>query len=424
MTSGANSMRLITATVTLICWILTVYKARDLVRDPRNASLRALWLAIAAITLAMTIQPIAHRIDAAVGVLDAGRVTANCLTLLSGAGAQACLLYLTEDEDGARPKVRRRYTFVLAGILALVGLFVIAPKPYEPTDSYVMSGQYANSGYTAPYTYLYIGLLAWPLLECGTLAVHSSAIATRPLLRFGLRLITAGTMLGMAYLTLKLVQGVLQPSGSVDQIVDIATVVCFSSSTLIILVGSTLPSWGERIGLGQAWETVTAVVAYRQLTPLWTAMHRVNPHIALFTEPVGFLGLLQVARQARLRLVRRVVEINDGLVELYPYTRRRVASAARERTVARKSDESSHDALVVARVITDAIDRYADGLDPTPEDERYPLAERPADDDDATGTELKWLIELSRAYSRRVTAEPTSVSTRPVAAHIRRRGGT
>ena len=87
MGSGA-ALRIFSAAITIVCWTLTLYKLYDLVRDRRNLSLRALWLAIMAITLAMTLQPLASTLDKAIGVLDVGRVTANCLTLVSAAGAK------------------------------------------------------------------------------------------------------------------------------------------------------------------------------------------------------------------------------------------------------------------------------------------------------------------------------------------------
>ncbi|PZG07777.1 hypothetical protein C1I95_30665, partial [Micromonospora craterilacus] len=94
--------------VTLVCWGMSLYKLRDLARDRGNLPLRALCLALLAITLSMTIQPFMPRIDQFLGVLDAARLISNCLSLLCATAAQAFLLYLTSDDAETRRSVRRR----------------------------------------------------------------------------------------------------------------------------------------------------------------------------------------------------------------------------------------------------------------------------------------------------------------------------
>jgi hypothetical protein len=99
-----------------------------------------------------------------------------------------------------------------------------------------------------------------------------------------------------------------------------------------LLVGSTLPAWGERVGLGAALAALgrwaDAYRAYRRLYPLWRDLVRVTPEVALQAPTPPALDAL-TWRDLRLRLYRRVIEIWDGRLALRPYLDASVAEAAR-----------------------------------------------------------------------------------------------
>lgn len=223
------------------------------------------------------------------------------------------------------------------------------------------------------------------MAECGILAARYARIAARPLLRIGLRMITAGCVIAGGYLVLKVVQGLVTPGSAAAGAVGTAIAACFTSAVLIILIGSTLPSWGQRIKLDRLWDIVADLRAYRRLTPLWTDIIAVNPGMSLFSDPPGVRGRVQVIREARLRLARRIVEINDGLVEIYPYTRSSVA------------DTAPTDTDQAAAVIADAITGHRDQRPVTPDPDRYPLTRRSANIE-TTADELAWLLAVADAY--------------------------
>src|SRR5207244_7705936 len=106
--------------------------------------------------------------------------------------------------------------------------------------------------------------------------------------------------------------------------------------------------------------------SHRRLTPLWTALREGNPRIALLPEPAGPAGLLLLAHQASLRLVRRVVEINDGLVALRPHTSAAIAGHARELAIAAGMTGERLDAVVHAAVIAAALPAQRAGEPPPP----------------------------------------------------------
>jgi hypothetical protein len=75
---------------------------------------------------------------------------------------------------------------------------------------------------------------------------------------------------------------------------------------------------GARTGIAKARLWFEARSRYRQLRPLWAALHQQFPTIALLPSSGPARDRLHV-RQMRLRYYRRVIECRDGLVCLSPY---------------------------------------------------------------------------------------------------------
>ncbi|MEV0811174.1 MAB_1171c family putative transporter, partial [Micromonospora sp. NPDC050200] len=315
--------------VTLMCWVLSLYKLRDLARDPRNRPLRALCLALVGITVSLTLQPFMPALDRALGVLDLARVLSNCLTLVSATAAQAFLLHLTGDDERTRCRVRHRTVAQLASIAAIAVLFALAPARAALDDPRVASGRYYGDPFDAPFLYVYLTYLGWSMAQVVVLAHRYARRAARPLLRLGLRLIVAGAAWGLVYVLAKLTAvaaGALWPGTALAS--DAVVVFSFTVSILLILIGSTLPSWGPLVGLDRLCARVQAVVDHHRLRPLQAAVHRVLPEVALLPEPRGAAGLLAVLRDPYLRRVRATVEILDGYATLRPWMSAALLDAA------------------------------------------------------------------------------------------------
>jgi hypothetical protein len=411
-----TAIRIVVALVTLTCWVMTFYKLRDLVRDPRNQPLRALWVALATITLSLSIQPIAPRLDQLVGSVDFGRVLSNCLTLISAAAAQAFLLYMRDLSARTGRLVRLQYAIMTGCVIAIVLLYVVQRPPYAADDPYVLSGEYYQSGTPlagpAWYTYVYLTYLGWSMLAVSQLSVHYARIATRPLMRGGLRLITIGSLIALVYCALKLITGVF---GHRDEAAAVAAdrvmIACFTLSILLILIGSTMPSWGTWVGLDRLWETAAAWSANRRLRPLWTVMYEVAPQISLMPEPTGLAAL----RQARDRLVRVTVEILDGYALLGPWMDAQVEQTARAQASARGLTGADADAAVEAQVLLAAADVHRRGVPAGPDDDpaRPVLPHRDAAADTDASAEVAWLIRVARALPAAAAAPATAPAPAP-----------
>ncbi len=364
MTDGVNALTAVVWVLTAICWGMALYKLSHLIRDPGSRPLRALCLALVAITGSLTVQRMASGLDQLFGALDFGRVSANCLTVVAAGGGQAFLLYLTSLDSPTRRRVRRITAITAGCVVAIVVLYAITPPRYRVDDPYVLDGRYYHTPapLITPYVFVHLGYVAWSCLQITRLAGGYARLATRPLLRLGLRLIVAGSVVSMLYVAVKLANMALwRLARGVPGLSESIIVVCFTTAILLILIGSTIPSWGPLIGLDRLVTWVTALYAHRQLAPLWTVLHQANPAIALLAQPRGWSAPIQLARQARLRLVRRVLEIRDGYLALRPYT------DARAEPIARRYGERAGlvgdelEIVVEAAVIAVAVGRQRSG---------------------------------------------------------------
>ncbi|MEU8284148.1 MAB_1171c family putative transporter [Micromonospora sp. NPDC048905] len=398
--------------VTLICWGMSLYKLRDLARDRGNRPLRALCLALIAITISMTLQPLMPKIDQLFGTPDVTRLMSNCLSLVCATAAQAFLLYMTSGDDSTRRRVRRLTIALALTIAVMIMMFGATLVDGSLSDPRVRTREYYGEPVHPPfhfvylaYLFVYLAYLGWSLTQVVALANRYARIAHRPLLRFGLRMITAGSLWGLAYVAAKLVAVALgNRSPDFARITDSVVVLTFSTSILLVLIGSTIPSWGPRIGLERLWVAAVAFRDYYRLYPLWTRIHAVLPEIALLPPPSGVRGALSVARDASLRRVRITVEILDGYATLRPWMSTAVLTQAQ--TAAREGGllGEQQTAMAEAVVIGAALASRLNGAPPSTETTEAltlplgPPRDSDADDLDAAD-QVTWLAQVARAIA-------------------------
>jgi hypothetical protein len=392
--------------VTLICWILVIYKLRDLSRDPGNRPLRALSLALVAITLSLTIQPIAPWIDQILGLPDLARFMSNCLSLTCATAAQAFLLYMTSDDNVVRRQVRHRWGALGVTVAVMIALLILVPPPVAISDPQVLSREYYPHPYNAPFMYVYLTYLAWSLVQVVILATRYARVAHRPLLRFGLRLIALGAIFGLGYAVVKLLAIAtlaLWPGSGV--VADPPVIIAFTTSILLVLIGTTIPSWGPRIGLDRVWAWATALRDCYRLRPFWSAIHTVLPEIALLPTPTGVRGVATLARDASLRRVRMTVEILDGYASLRPWMSEQILTQAHRAGRESGLVDEQLAAFSEAAVVAGALTARRSGQPPATDADGVPMLPTsvPGDthasgNDGGAPAQVIWLIQVSRAY--------------------------
>ena len=155
------------------------------------------------------------------------------------------------------------------------------------------------------------------LADAGRRALRGIREAPRPTAR-GLRLAWAGIALmvaGLVLLTAVSVMhimrltapAVLAPAGQMLVVPGIVT----------FLAGVCYP--GAVMRLSAARLCTQRRRTYRQLTPLWTALHEAFPQDTLTRVPASRWRDVQSQWGVHRRFYRRVIECRDGLVRLSPY---------------------------------------------------------------------------------------------------------
>jgi hypothetical protein len=340
--------------VLAVVWPCTLYKLSDLARRPHSRALRALAVTLVTISVALTMQPLVHHIDRWAGVVGFTRVTSNGIVLVSATASQAFVLYLTGVTPAHVRSVRWRVAGCAAAVLAIAFAFVFLSPPAPGIDDpQVTSGAYyqETTTYAAGWVYVYIVVLGVASFDTGRLTWQYARIADRPLMRAGLRTMTLAAGLSVAYCVLRLAY-LSEPMLGIDVPGDVRiTMYFYSACILLVLIGTTMPSWGPLIGLDAVVRRTALRRSVRRLLPLWQSLKVTNPGV-----------LLAAADQlpVRLRHTRLIAEISDLVRMIRPLAGPGTAAAAAAHIDAAGLTGLNRDATVEAVVVAVAVHRHTE----------------------------------------------------------------
>jgi hypothetical protein len=379
----------------LLTWAGVIFKLPALRRSPHDAALRAYWLGLVGIALTLTVllPPVQLAVDRLVGVPNLARPLGHALALAAGWSVQSFLLLLSYPAATARRGIRRR-GWVLAGTLVLMAtLFALAPVEDETT---LFMSRYADAPFIPEYWLVFLTSLAMVGWNVVRLCWRYARLSERPVLRLGLRLTAAGGLFGLCYIVNEGLYIATRRLGLGYPLRDHETVtqLLLAIAAALIVIGSTIPAWGPRIGLLRLWRWIGRHRAYRRLYPLWLALYRSSPGIALIPPSPRVVNALAV-RDLNFRLYRRVIEIRDGCLTLRAFQDPQVADAARNLGRDAGLSGSKLEVLVEAASL-------AAGLRAMPTQRRAAVAPPttiPARGGANLDTEVAWLAEVSDCFA-------------------------
>ncbi|NJP89401.1 hypothetical protein HCN51_08060 [Nonomuraea sp. FMUSA5-5] len=374
----------------VLVWIVVLHKLTYVVRDGRNPGLISLSVAMLFLALTMTVAVPAvwTGIDAILGV-------PNLSALLSQASAMGfaltihllVLLWLIpEGRVAAAVRWHLLVGTLILGVMVLLFLR-ITPLPEEPTDFVV---RYAGHPRVATYLGVYVTIFGAVQVR-NTWLCWRNAREDRPgWQRLGLHLVSAASLLGLVYAVLRGLDVFGRQAGyPVQEMEPVARLVIFGG-VVLASVGCTASSWGARASAAAAWlrDHSARVRLYR----LWAALHRALPHIALEPPPASGLHDLLRVRDAGYRLTRRIIEINDAIVEL----RTRLAHEAYREAEDFCRRQGLSEAAVEAYLLRRALAAGSPSPTPpvTPPRDPTPMS------GELVATEAKRLREVARAFRR------------------------
>ncbi|MFE9253902.1 MAB_1171c family putative transporter [Streptomyces sp. NPDC006879] len=292
-----------TTVVLVLLWTVALWRAPSAVRSSKQ---RTLWVAFAALTLAMTLRhpTVMHTIDNGTGVNNLSTLLKQYLGIMAAAAVLEFVYVIARPHQ--RAGFRLRMAAVGTTMTALTVLFAFVPRQTETTDFFDSS---AGSATATAYLLVWLAYLATAMAVATWLFWGSSRQAGAGWLRAGLRLLGAGTAVGVMYALSRAGYLVLRLTGAVtphsDAVTSTVTDTMKHASIGLILIGSSVPA------LGVAWRAARHWWYLRALRPLWHDLTGAVPEVVLGEE--------LSRRELRMRLHRRVVEIRDAILALQPY---------------------------------------------------------------------------------------------------------
>ncbi|WP_305785981.1 MAB_1171c family putative transporter [Symbioplanes lichenis] len=307
-------------------------------------------------------------------ISNLGQLTGNGTTLIAAYLMQVGMVHILHDRPRAGTLSRRWLIPLVAALAGLTAFFLATP-----TAAGRFTSPDAPAGVVAYYL-VYTGYLAVTLSAMVLLLRRYAARVDDRHLRLSLRLYAWSCAVGMLYLAGRigaLVVGRIDPDlmitgdryGLLELIV--ATVVPATALALVVLA----------VLIRVVGRAVDHRRAIRRLQPLWEAIREVRPHAVL---PVSAPG-------ARLRLYRRVVEIQDGRLAAAAHVRPETLAAIDQASTSR----ATRDAAILAAGLA-ALRAGLPAHDAAPPDE----------DEPDLAAVVRHLEQVSAAYNRLVVEGP------------------
>jgi hypothetical protein len=353
----------------------------------RGGSSRALWLAMAflAASLSTASPAIYHGLNFLLGGTPVGGAVFK-LWFALGAAASVRMLCTTLAGRSETTVLR---DWLLAGLVAIVVAVptVVSPPTHLSPLALHTSGFYDTTWRSWVNWVPFLLYLSWALGSGVVVCWRYGRQAAVSPVRTGLTLIGVGCASGFGVVGMKVAVLIAWHTGAESR-----SLMSFNSKSengiLIVCCGL--------IAVGSSWEAISgwmssrrdswwARQSYRELESLWRAL------IGLYPAVVLDAGAHGVGRP-RFRLLRRVVEIRDGILALADDVDPRIVDRARRSAAAEGGDTDDVDAVVVAVAV-----RWAT-MSPHPTDEH---GELPVGGSGNLTEEVQWLKKVSRAYHRR-----------------------
>jgi len=332
---------------TVLSWAAVAYRTGAAWRSQPAPGQRALWLTLLCVALALTVllAPLYLAFDRVLGVPNLARLVGHGFVVGAAWSVQVFLNALTYPAPVARTRNRQAALLFVVALSGLGFLFAHAPVAQESLD---FTGTYAQAPYVLEYRLLFSAYLGWAL---GVVAVlcwrYASLSRGRAMLSSGLRLVSVGALVGIAYIVNQALWAITGRLGVADPLVNpqLLNEVLIAVAITCMVSGATLPAWGPRLGLPGLPRWWSQYRALRQLFPLWRGISMTFPEIALLPPPRSGLHDALAVGQVGRRLRRRVVEIRDGRLALRPYLP--AGSADDARHACGRANLSSEDAAPV-----------------------------------------------------------------------------
>lgn len=295
--------------------LAVMWKLHQLRKAPQDRPLLAVTLCVAgaAASFSLAITPV-HRPLCALFGSGFSRLLSNALLLGSAFWLMCFYLYSATDRARAGRRVRREAMLLGIVVATIARATVVTPpsvrgRPYATADMAVTS---VAVFFTAAGLYLVYALgaaLWWTL--------RYARMSQRPL-STGLWLTALSLACMVAANSLRVAGNVIRWSGGAPPRSLLGcSALLLAVAIPVFVVGVNFSSVATRLAAFRVWTQHRRT--YRQMRPLWAALHDAFPEASLHRPATAAWGEALHVRGMHRRYYRRVIECRDGLVCISPH---------------------------------------------------------------------------------------------------------
>jgi hypothetical protein len=384
------------AGICLACllWAAWFGRLRALFRHVQDAIHQAECVTFCGAALCLTLQlpPVGESVNELLGIPNIARLLGNLAGVYAAWSFSPCMIQLW-GLPTRRGSILTSTSLMRATSVFLILLFIFSP-PQSNVRQYVAT-PFTITEQSLAYTLVYMAYLGAIVFQMLILSVRCERTVGRsPLiprrLRYQLRLQTVGWAAGVVFALHECGYALLRQLEQPYPLLNPAAV------SNMLLVGAVIGVTGGDVHA--PWYWLSQYRACHRLYPLWHLLRKATPGIArraLFIPPYSSGTDALAFNDTSLRLIRRVVEVWDGIVALRPYRDRSVATQAASLCRHARLNELESKIVIEAAILSVAANAKGAGMGTPPEtfaDDIQALI-----DPDSFGEELAYLLRVSSA---------------------------
>lgn len=365
-----------------------LYKAPGLMSGRRRPARIALCVCFMATSLGfmVVVEPFRSLADRFLSMSGAAVMLVPLLMIVVTTAQQVVLVHLSDPPEQATRKAWRRIVGYGVPLIALTAFCVHLglPKHEVTGDSDILLNM--RDPRYAGYLLVHLALYAVGQFETARCCLRYTKIANRPWLIRGMWAVTAGSVIIVCYCVTRGATAFGTWLGATNMW-DSHWWIAGSLGPLLQIFGWTVPCWGPK--LRGCHRCLIAYCSYQRLRPLWCALYRSTPEIAL-EPPRSRLVDLIPRRGLEYRLYRRAIEIRDGQLALRRHVARPVSDGPAFPEAGSGASAAQEAATLLAglRARRPGAPAISDPLS-----QKTPIAAR----SDLVG-EVQWLTQVSRVF--------------------------
>ena len=374
--------------VACVLWVVTAWRLPSARQEPWK---RALWAAFAFAALALTcgLPQVAAAVDREAGVAG---LSALAVRLAGVIACAAMLEWVSALTPAAHSRPARRVPARRVLAVAVMAVLIVLFLAIRPRQAASLAGAMAGNRGAAAWLLVFEAWLGMTMALATVQFARAASLARAGLLGWGLRLLTAGTGLTVAFAAARSVMLMVAMTGSADRggtgaaagVTGQAEYVAI----LLIAAGTSLPA------LAVAARTARDYRALHALRPLWAQLTAAAPQVILGAAPSRRDDVRAAGADLRSRLGRRTVEIRDAALLLRAHVSDADAAAARALLAGAGLSGAVLDAAAEAAWLRAAVAARTLGLPAV-----SPPPARPLRGGADVSAEARWLRQVSAAWS-------------------------